>query len=151
MFRRQGCVMVLLAVVGLSLAAGRAGAGWYIRPYVGWRLAAWQQAVDGGALPGGKVVGSTSFAGGNPQAGALTAAQWQQLITAQQMPAYSAAQWQQLVTGQAPKPQAGPARPGQPQQTSPLLGPRQRWPQLDAVYGPARPQSPPPAPPADGK
>jgi len=92
MFGRKSVLVVLLAVGGLSCLPGRASADWLFRSYVGWRLALRAQYGADGPLPGGQIVGATTFAGDNPQAGTPNAAQWQRIVTRQQPQVYSAAQ-----------------------------------------------------------
>jgi hypothetical protein len=154
MFRRQTALVGLLAIAGLSALPGRAEAGWLLRSYVGWRLALQAQYGADGQLPGGQIVGATTFAAGNPQAGTRTAAQWQQLATQQQVQVYSAAQWQQLVAAQVPQPQSGMSQLILGQRTNPLVT-ALRQQQQNPLFGAAGPQgqqqNAPPRPPADSK
>jgi hypothetical protein len=149
MFCRHTAPVALLAIVGLSLLPGRAEAGWLYRSYVGWRLALQAQYGADGQLPGGQIVGATTFASGNPQAGTRTAAQWQQLATQQQVQVYSAAQWQQLVAGQAQQTQSGLAQLLQAQRNNPLTTALRQ--QQNPLFGSALPQgqqqNAPPRPP----
>jgi hypothetical protein len=148
MFGRKSALVALLVVGGLSCLPGRAEAGWLFRSYVGWKLALRAQYGIDGPLPGGQIVGATTFAAGNPQAGTRTAAQWQQVQV------YSAAQWQQLIAAQAPQPQSGLSQLVQAQRTNPLVS-ALRQQQQNPLFGAAGPQGPqqnaPPRPPADGK
>jgi hypothetical protein len=104
-----------LAMIALAAAPAHAQQ-WFGRPFVGWRGNPWMRFAGAGQLGGGEIVGSSEFAVGGQPTATFTAAQWQDLVTAQarQTPMMSAAQWQQLVTAQA-------------RQTQPLsLSPAQR-------------------------
>src|SRR5262249_45175399 len=101
-------------VIALALAAGllsgskaQAQIG-FSRALALWRANAWWRAQEfGGGLPGGEIVGTSSFAAGRQTTATFTAAQWQELVAAQarQTPTMTAAQWQQLVAAQARLPQ----------------------------------------------
>ncbi|HEX5270539.1 MAG TPA: hypothetical protein VFW33_08645 [Gemmataceae bacterium] len=106
--------MMALAVVALTGAPARAQ-NWLARPLGAYRSAASWRLPAGGALAGGVVVGTGSFAAGRQTTASFTAAQWQEMVTAQarQTPTLSAAQWQQLVTAQARQPVVPTMSPAQ--------------------------------------
>jgi hypothetical protein len=102
-------VVVALVLAAVALTETRAPAQqWFGRPLGGWRGNAWWRSAGAGQLGGGEIVGGGQFA-------SLTAAQWQDLVTAQarQTPVMSAAQWQQLVTGRAQQTQPISLSPAQ--------------------------------------
>jgi hypothetical protein len=99
--KRAVVVALAVAVVALTGTTARAQQ-WFGRPFVGWRGNAWGRYVGAGQLGGG-------------QFATLSAAQWQDLVTAQarQTPVMSAAQWQQLVTARAQQTQPASLSPAQ--------------------------------------
>jgi hypothetical protein len=136
MYRRKTALAILLTVAGLAFPAASAEAGWFYRPYIGWR-GGWSPYGVAGDLTGGQIVG---------------AAQWQRPAGWQQpVIVFSAAQWQQMVQGQQPP--NVPVLPVFPQPTNPLtaalLRQQQRDPRFSAIW--QQQQSVPPRPAADGK
>ncbi len=112
--KRTVVVASVLAVV--SLSAGPAEAqGWLNRPLSSLRPFPGFRSPAGGMLAGGEVVGTGSFAADRQPPATLSAAQYQDLVTAQarQTPTISAAQWQQLVTAQVRQPVAPTLAPAQ--------------------------------------
>jgi hypothetical protein len=154
MFSRKSTVAVLLAVGALVSLAGQADARWFTNSLMAWRAYTWRQYVGAEQMGGGQIVGATSFAGGGRQAAAMTAAQWQELVAAQQqqMGVLSAAQWQQQLASQARPSQRSLWRPGQ---VDPLTAARLRQQQqgtpLGAAWQQLQQQNAPPRPPADDK
>ena len=154
MFSRKSSVAVLLAAGALVSLAGRADARWLTNSLLAWRASAWRQYAGAEQMGDGQIVGSVSFANGR-QAGAMTAAQWQELVAAQQQQqtaVMSAAQWQQKLASQARPSQGSLWRPGQ---VDPLTAARLRQQQQGTPLGTAwqqlQQQNAPPRPPADDK
>jgi hypothetical protein len=110
---KRAVVIALALAAGLLSGSQAQAQNWFGRSVGGWRANAMWRAQGGGALLGGEVVGSSSFAAGSTAT--FTAAQWQEMVTARarQAPTMSAAQWQQLVTAQARQPQLPQPSPAQ--------------------------------------
>lgn len=144
-------LILLLALAAASLSGGRAQAqNWFGRPLGNWRPSGWSRYAAGGQLAGGEVIG------GQPSA-TLTAAQYQQLVTAQarQTPVMSAAQYQQLVTAQAQQPPNPLLTPAQ-QFNALRAAAAQQQQQQNAAFAEAlrqlqQQQNVPPHPPLNGK
>jgi hypothetical protein len=105
--KRAVVVALVLAVVALTGTRAHAQQ-WFGRSLGTWRGNAWWRYAGAGQLGGGEIVGGGQFA-------SLTAAQYQDLVTAQarQTPVMSAAQWQQLVTARAQQTQPVSLSPAQ--------------------------------------
>ncbi len=129
-------VVIGSAVALLSLSGAPAHAqGWVSRPLVSWRSAAgWRYPAMAG-LAGGEVVSTGSFAAGRGLTATMTAAQWQEMVTAQarQTPTLTAAQWNQLVTAQARQPLTTTLTPAQQMNVLRAAAARQQQQQLNEL------------------
>jgi hypothetical protein len=137
--RRMAIAALLLAVTAAPAHA------WLPR----WTTAGWWQynLARQQQLAGGQIVGGIQF-GWLPQGAAMSAAQWQQLVTAQQqqMLGLNAAQWQPLVA-----PPGGQPAGTLPKSLQPAINPFATAPPKPPPAKPPPQPNPPPAPGPDGK
>ncbi len=140
MFSRRIAIAALLLIVTAAPAHA-----WLPR----WTTAGWWQYMRARQqqLGGGQIVGSVQF-GSVPQGVVMSAAQWQQLVAAQQqqMLGQSASPWQPLVA-----PLGGQPAGTLPKSLQPAINPFATGQPAKPQPAPPPPQNPPPAPAADGK